>query len=310
MDIDTVCRGLIDAFRSRPTIRAGSLITTVFGDAIAPRGGTLWLGSLIAILEDFGVSERLVRTSVYRLANDGWLESEQVGRKSYYSLTADGRARFAAATHRIYATRSGDWDGYWCLLLLPALNAVTRDLVKKECGWLGFGAMSTNVLAHPGPDADDLEATLKRLGVAGEIVVMTGHTVASDAAMRRLAGEAWNLAELDARYARLVERFEPALETLAHDGAVTPKTAFLLRTLLIQEYRKILLRDPQMPTELLPPKWHGKAAYRLCRDLYRKLHARADEYLGTTVETRDGALPEPDAGYYSRFGGLDSGEHG
>ena len=81
---------LVDEFRSRPTIRAGSLIITVFGDAIAPRGGTVWIGSLIRALSDFDISERLVRTSVFRLVRDDWLIASQVGRRSYYSLSEEG----------------------------------------------------------------------------------------------------------------------------------------------------------------------------------------------------------------------------
>ena len=88
---ETACKRLLDEYRARPTLRAGSLITTVFGDSIAPRGGTVWLGSLIKVMAEFGVSERLVRTSVYRLVKDEWLRSDQVGRRSYYSLTDAGR---------------------------------------------------------------------------------------------------------------------------------------------------------------------------------------------------------------------------
>ena len=84
---------LINDFRSRRPLRAGSLLTSVFGDAIAPRGGAVWLGSLINVLEPFGINQRLVRTSVFRLAKEGWLRSEQIGRRSYYSLTPDGRGR-------------------------------------------------------------------------------------------------------------------------------------------------------------------------------------------------------------------------
>ena len=91
MTIDTACNQIVKEFRSRPTLRAGSLITTVFGDSIAPRGGTVWLGSLIRAMAEFGVSERLVRTSVFRLVKDGWLQSSQVGRRSFYSLTNEGR---------------------------------------------------------------------------------------------------------------------------------------------------------------------------------------------------------------------------
>jgi phenylacetic acid degradation operon negative regulatory protein len=100
MKVETACRRLIKEYRSRPTLRSGSLITTVFGDAIAPRGGNVWLGSLIKVMSDFGVSERLVRTSVFRLVKGGWLQSEQIGRRSYYSLSDDGRERFARSENR------------------------------------------------------------------------------------------------------------------------------------------------------------------------------------------------------------------
>ncbi len=303
--LEAACQNLIGAFQSRPTLRAGSLITTVFGDSIAPRGGVVWLGSLIEAMAGFGVSERLVRTSVFRLAKDGWLEAEQIGRRSYYSLTKEGSERFRAATHRIYGEPANDWQGNWCLLLLPGLNAVTRDLVRKECGWLGFGAVSTNLLAHPGPDMSDLTATLKRLGVDEEVVVMTDCVSQSDGPMRRIVRESWKLDEIDQRYGEFIDMFEPTMRALADGSAVTPKTAFLLRTLLIQEYRKILLRDPHLHDDLLPQDWHGEAAYSLCRDIYRRLYAPANVYLTETMVTSDGPLPEADPEASERFGGLE-----
>ncbi len=304
MAVNAACENLLDEFRARPTIRAGSLITTVFGDAIAPRGGSLWLGSLIRVMADFGISERLVRTSVFRLASDGWLESQQVGRRAYYSLTEDGRERFRAATHRIYRPPSDNWDGYWTLLLLFNLAPEQRDTARRELGWLGFGAVSKNLLAHPAPDADDLQATLKRLRISADAVVITGHTVHSDDAMRRLAHESWNLDDIDRRYAAFVNRFDPVRQSARRKASFPAKTAFLVRTLLIQEYRKVLLRDPKLPREMLPDNWHGNAAYRLCRDLYRLTYRAADEYLTDTIETRDGPLPPAGDDYRVRFGGL------
>jgi phenylacetic acid degradation operon negative regulatory protein len=88
------------------------------------------------------------------------------------------------------------------------------------------------------------------------------------------------------------------------DSNVSPKSAFLIRTLLIQEYRKVLLRDPQLPAELLPSDWHGTAAYQLCRNLYQAVYVAADDYLTTTMESADGALPPPGASFMRRFGGL------
>ena len=110
MKLETACRKLVAEFNARPTLRSGSLITTVFGDAIAPRGGSVWLGSLISLMADFGISERLVRTSAYRLACDGWLRSDKIGRRSYYSLSKEGRLRFCSLRlwrHRTMVRRTG-----------------------------------------------------------------------------------------------------------------------------------------------------------------------------------------------------------
>ena len=48
---------LIHNFQQKRPLRAGSLIITLYGDAIVPRGGTVWLGSLMALLEPIGISE-------------------------------------------------------------------------------------------------------------------------------------------------------------------------------------------------------------------------------------------------------------
>ena len=304
MTIESASKSLVAEFRSRTTLRAGSLITTVFGDAIAPRGGTVWLGSLIAAMAEFGVNERLVRTSVFRLVQDGWLQSRQVGRRSYYSLTEEGRERFEQATQKIYGEPSVAWDGEWTTVLMSGVESATKELVRKELGWLGFGSLSPNVLAHPTPDMAALDLAIERLGLSGDLVVMTGRTVRNESGMRARVRDSWNLPDIDTRYASFVERFRPVIKAYGKDANVSPTSAFLVRTLLIQEYRKVLLRDPQLPAELLPASWRGTAAYQLCRNLYQAVYAAADDYLTQTMETAEGPLPPPAAGFMRRFGGL------
>ena len=305
MKVEKICRKLIGEYRQRQTLRAGSLITTVFGDSIAPRGGSIWLGSLITAMSDFGINERLVRTSVFRLTQDRWLQSEQVGRRSYYTLTDTGRERFDQATQRIYSEPVVEWQGDWCLLLLAGLDTTEKESVRKECGWLGFGQMSANMLAHPSPDMTALDLTTQRLGVGDRLVVLTGQPVRNENGMRQLAHDSWNLAEINTRYGEFVAMFRPVLHAIETDPRLSDKTAFLLRTLLIQEYRKVLLRDPLLPLELLPGDWQGAPAVRLCRNLYHKLHASADRYLSATMETADGPLPPPCGAFWHRFGGLE-----
>ena len=211
MSLKQVTQNLVEQFRSRPTIRAGSLIVTVFGDAIAPRGGTVWIGSLIRVLDDFGISERLVRTSVFRLVRDDWLEVDQVGRRSYYSLSNSGARQFEQATLRIYGDPRQSWEGDWCLVLLAGLDGEQKEAIRRELGWIGFGAISSNVLAHPTPDLAEMDATLKRAGIDRQVVVMRGSTLGKkqDDAMRALVRTSWNLDEIDQRYADFVEQFRP-----------------------------------------------------------------------------------------------------
>ena len=304
MTIESASRKLVAEFSSRRTLRTGSLITTVFGDSIAPRGGSVWLGSLIDVMSNFGVSERLVRTSVFRLVQDDWLQSTQIGRRSYYSLSDEGRDRFEQATQKIYGEPVSDWDGQWCLIMLADLDAERRELIRKELGWLGFGALTSSVLAHPAPEMSQVDALLQKLEVADDLIVMSGLTIRNDAGMRRRAQASWNLADIDERYEHFVKRFRPLIAAYSKNTEVEPKAAFIVRTLLIQEYRKVLLRDPQLPAELLPPDWHGNAAYQLCRNLYQAVYKQADRYLTATMETADGPLPPVNKAFAKRFGGL------
>src|ERR1700730_10864216 len=73
---------LVTRFRRQRPLRGGSLLVTIFGDAIAPRGGAVTLASLIDLAAPFGLNERLVRTSMARLAADGWLQNRRRGRLS------------------------------------------------------------------------------------------------------------------------------------------------------------------------------------------------------------------------------------
>ena len=140
---------LIHNFQQKRPLRAGSLIITLYGDAIVPRGGTVWLGSLMALLEPIGISERLVRTSVFRLTKESWLQAEKVGRCSYYSLTGPGLRRFEQAFKQVYNDHNEQWKGGWCLVFLSQLDNGKRRIVKEELEWMGFGSLAPKVMSHP-----------------------------------------------------------------------------------------------------------------------------------------------------------------
>jgi len=292
-------RGLLRHFQAQRPLRAGSLLITVFGDAIAPRGGAATLGSLIRLAAPFGLAERAVRTSAARLARAGWLASRRAGRRSEYRLTRAGATQFAEATRRIYGESPRSWNGRWTLVLLAAGG---QRQARAQLRWLGFGQLNASLLAHPGYTLRAARAALRNVpGAHGALFLhSSGAGLAGD---RELVARGWNLEELARRYARFLRRFSPVERALEADG-VTAETAFLVRTLLIHEYRKIHLQDPLLPPALLPQDWVGSAAYRLCRRLYSRVFPGAEKHLSAVAHRLDRPLPAAHAQAAARFGGL------
>lgn len=297
---------LIKNFQNQRPLRAGSLIITIYGDVIVPRGGTVWLGSLMKMLEPIGISQRLVRTSVFRLVQESWLQAEKVGRCSYYSLTGPGLRRFEQAFQHVYSLTDEEWSGSWCLVFLNQLDADKRQKVREELEWLSFGSMANGIMKHPRFSRAELLPLLQEWGVLEDTIIMQTQPLEkkSPRALRRQVHESWNLDELAERYRIFLEQFRPLWWELQGDNTLSPQDSLVIRILLIHEYRKILLRDPQLPNELLPGNWEGRSAKQLCRNLYRLIYARSEQWLDEVLENASGPLPGPDQAFYRRFGGL------
>jgi phenylacetic acid degradation operon negative regulatory protein len=304
----------IDRWIRRELVRAPpkakSLVVTVWGDAIAPHGGAVWLSGLIRLLAPLGLNERLVRTSVYRLTREGWLSAQQDGRRSLYRLTAQGATRFERAYRRIYAPRAADWDGTWDIVLSPAaaLSAGERRELRKELRWEGFGALSPGVFVRPagGAAPDALAELLSGLGLQQRVSVLgardaPGLGARSLQAYRR---DCWNLAGIATEYRRFLERFDAVLRHFRPGGRVDPQRCFVVRSLLIHAFRRVTLHDPQLPPALLPPRWPAAAAYALCGDFYRLTQRSAEQHLRATLSNPGGRLPPAAPYFYGRFGGL------
>src|SRR5580698_9902375 len=147
---------LVARFRRQRPLRGGSLIVTLFGDSILPRGGVVALGSLIELTAPFGLNERLVRTAASRLVLEGWIEGRRTGKLSEYRLSKNGRSLFVEATKRIYGEPGTAWSGRWTLIVVPPMRAAQRKEIRDELMWLGFGEISATVFAHPEFDSQTL----------------------------------------------------------------------------------------------------------------------------------------------------------
>lgn len=284
---------------------AKSLIVTLFGDAILPHGGTIWLRSLAELAAPFGCNERVVRTSVFRLSKQGWLTSTQVGRRSCYCLTESGRRRFEAAHRVIYAASLKPWSENWTIVFTGLAEGEAREILRADLAWQGFGQLLPGVMLHPAPDEYGVRQSLAEAGVEDRAAVMqaSGQTWMKAEGLRNIAARAWDLEGLASVYSNFLENFRPFLPAV-ESCAPSPLQAFRLRILLIHAWRRAILRDPLLPEELLPAAWPGASARLLCRNLYRSIHAMAEAHLAQTIDTAGGPIAEPAAEYFERFGGL------
>jgi phenylacetic acid degradation operon negative regulatory protein len=309
------CSDWITDFLAQDPPRSKSLVVTIFGDAIVPHGGMVWLGSLIELLAPLGVNDRLLRTAVFRLAQEGWLGARRDGRRSAYAITPDAMARFSHAYRRIYAAPHAHWDGSWTLVLSGegALTPAERTAVRKELLWEGYSLIAPGILGHPAAEPAALADVLTRLGVQGKLFVVRAATVPGVGArsLGDLVAGGWDVREVAAGYAQFLARFAP-LATALEDGIaakLTPEQAFVIRTLLIHAYRRVQLHDPQLPAELLPTPWPGAQAYALARQLYLAVHEAAEQHIDSVLRREDPDAPPAESAFYARFGGLRPAAH-
>jgi phenylacetic acid degradation operon negative regulatory protein len=284
---------LLDRLHASRPVRAWSLIVTLYGDAIVPRGGSLWLGSLTEIMALFGIDAGHVRTAMSRLVTDGWLERERIGRNSYYRLSSREAASFRAATRRIYFDAEQHFGGRLRLALLgPEVGdrSAVRGLLERE-GFVAFSPAVYVGLADPSARIAQLDG----------VFVVTADPGKSGPAV---VAAAFKLAPLAGLYRAFLGRFAPLDRKLAGGAGLEGADALVARVLLIHEFRRIVLRDPALPPALLPADWPGTASRALAANLYRRLVPAAETYLDRTARNEDGPLPPPDANFFRRFEGV------
>ena len=291
-----------------------SYIVTVFGDVLSQHDGWLSLGSLIEALRPLGYSERLIRTSVFRLGQDDWLQVKKVGRRSFYAFTDSAKLHYEKAARRIYAGKQKQWEGNWLLVLPTFVPEQAMPALRRQLHWLGFSSISSGVFAHPSFDKTSLEDTLKELQLTDAVVVFNCQSIddCSAKVLKKLVQKRWHINELAQQYQQFIESYQALVDVIQDenkdkDFELQPLTSsydqqrFLLRTLLIHEYRRILLKDHELPAQMLPEQWQGFAAHQLVNHLYKALAKPSLNYIKQQLQNVSGYLPTEQDSYWQRF---------
>ncbi len=163
------------------------------------------MATIVEVLAAFGVDPGVTRTSMSRLAGDGWVKRQKVGRNSFYSLTPVALAESEAAARRIYAARHPDDPCSWRIYIGGGMpkpeQARLRDALRRR----GAANSGGHVYLLPaGADPPDPNHA---------IVLEAGPLPETEA--RLLIERAFDLAALGADYAKFVACFAPVAESLS-----------------------------------------------------------------------------------------------
>lgn len=254
------------ALHTEARLRVWSLVITVFGDCVQHRGGAISTARLGRLLGRIGVEPGALRTALSRLGRDGWVNSTRAGRLSHYSLSASGLAKFTEATPRIYAA--------------PRLSPVTA--------W----ALST----HGTPQT--------ALPLGGLWLSPAQETPHAPAAFR-LAGRITDLSPqmraslISADHAQALRRLHHDLDHLGQLDA-DPLTHAAARILLIHRWRRIVLRYPDLPADLLPADLAQSDPRGRVAATYLHLSPKAEAWLDSAADDMR-PMPAVDRGFALRF---------
>jgi phenylacetic acid degradation operon negative regulatory protein len=231
----------------------------------------------VALMACFDVPEPTVRVVAARLRKEGWLDSRRDGRETVYVLTGTAWRLLDEGRARIFDRATGPWDGQWHTVIyqVPETERALREQLRKQLAWLGFGPLAPSVWISPHDRTAAVRAHLaEHAAVRLDVLRSRSSGLAAD---RDMASRAWDLVALDRDYADLLADYRPRLA--GYRRGLPGSEALVERMRLIQDYRRFPFRDPDLPPELLPEGWSGRAAHELFLEAHGLLRPAAEAYV-------------------------------
>lgn len=274
-------------------MKARSLVVDLFGDYLRYTGGQVRLRGLVALLGCFGIPEATVRVATSRLRKEGWLTAAREGRETVYALTPRAVAMLDEGRTRIFQRAAGPWDGQWHMVIyqVPETDRPLREQLRRRLSWLGFGPLSPSVWVSPHDRASQVRDEFSDHPSA-RLDVFRSRS-AGAAADLDIASRAWDLAALDRDYTELLHRYRPRVDCY-REGTLDDRAALVERMHLISDYRRFPFRDPDLPPELLPAGWPGRAAHDMFLLAHGLLRTPAERAVDELTEATGSRLPLAD----------------
>jgi phenylacetic acid degradation operon negative regulatory protein len=264
--------------------RPGGLVMDVAGAYLRPLGGWMPVASMVVLLGQLGVDEQAVRSAVHRIAKRGLLVPERRSGVRGYGLSDAAGPLLEEADRRIFSTagRARTDDG-WVLVSfsVPEHERDRRHTLRSRLTWLGFGNLANGLWIAPARVADELTASVRRLGFERYVTVFLGSHAGFEPT-GELVRRCWDLDGLRTMYAGFLQQWEPVRERWAARRP-EPRAAFVDYTLLLNQWRKFPYLDPGLPLALLPAGWEGQRAAEVFSALRSALEGAAVRHARETA---------------------------
>jgi phenylacetic acid degradation operon negative regulatory protein len=226
---------------------------TIFGIFLRGEGELAWSGGMVRLLGAFGVSEDGARAALNRLVLREMIARTRRGREVYYGLTPQTKTLLAEGDRRIFGFGESVGDmTTWTVLWhsLPDELRAERSALSRRLRFLGFGSVQDATWLAPHDREQEVVALLNSLDVADHACVLVGRPAAAldvSAVLR----EAWDLDDVQRRYAAFLEEFLP-YRTRAAQRKLDDREAFVVLTKATHQFRRFPYLDPELPDRLMP----------------------------------------------------------
>ena len=244
------------------------LLMTLLGDYWLGRTEQLPSAVLVDLLAEFEVTKPSARIALNRLTKRGLLVSSKRGRNTYYGPTGQAVSLVCDTLKRIVAFGAREtrpWDGAWTVVAfsVPETQRQLRHSIRASLRWLGFAALYDGLWCSPWNEHDAAVLILSELGVRSATVMRA--EIDGRSSVHAFSG--WDLEAVEQRYLEFEHVFSPMLDDVRR-GALTASEALVARTKLMDNWRRFLGVEPDLPAQLLPDNWPRARMRELFVELY------------------------------------------
>ncbi|GAB3570839.1 PaaX family transcriptional regulator C-terminal domain-containing protein [Amycolatopsis endophytica] len=281
---------------ARPEDETGAQVTAAYparllvdflGTFVRGHEGWAPVSAIVALMVEVGLDGPSVRAHISRLKSRGWLLPDKRGTVRGYRLSASASAELAEGDDLIWGPRAeASRTAGWALVTfsVPESAREKRHLLRSRLAALGFGAIGPGTLIAPARMLGAARSVVDSLGLASHADLFVAR-IAYAEDVHDIIERGWNLADLNAGYARFLREYAPVERRWAQRGtrrsAELDAEAFRDFLFALNHWRVLPAKDPGLPLDTLGPGWHGREAGELFVRLVKLLETRARRHAAT-----------------------------